>query len=317
MRDYSKLIEKINTAGSILIFTHANMDGDALGSSGALCLALRSLGKKAAVLTQSPCPAYLRFADQGFLTGEVPFDADLSIAVDMGSDSRLEGLKEVFYRSKDQICIDHHVRDEAFLTDVVVDPAAAACGCLIYELLRQMGVAISVDMANLLYLAVLTDTGSFRYANTGKEAMVMAGELIDLGVEPAAICNRIYASYPLSQLRLEGIALDRARLLCEGKGILTYVCEDDYRATGSNADEADSCIDRIRTVENVEIAAVLKQRGSVYKLSCRAKEYADVRRICMTFGGGGHLRASGATLDLPLDLAMEAVAKAIEEELSR
>lgn len=315
MRDYRPLINEIEKAGSILIFTHANMDGDALGSSGALCLALRSMGKKAAVIAQAPCPAYLQFAAGDIITLEKPFDPDLCIAVDLGTDSRLEGLKDLFYSAPSQICIDHHERDEDFLTKVVVDPKAAAAGCLVFGLFDEMGHEPSIEEGELLYLAICTDTGSFKFGNTDFEAMNLAGRLLQLGVNHQKICSMLYSSYPLAQLKLEGVALDRATLVCGGKGIVSYVTAEDFERTGCTADQAETCIDRLRIVEGVELACILKQRGDVYKLSCRSKDYADARRLCTGFGGGGHIKASGATLDMPLEDALAAVLKAAEEEL--
>ncbi|MBR0139289.1 MAG: DHH family phosphoesterase, partial [Firmicutes bacterium] len=114
MRDYSGIIRLIKASERILVFTHANMDGDALGSAGALCRSLRAMGKKAFLLAEKPCPEYLAFLAEDWLVFEAPYAPDLSIAVDMGQDSRLEGLKDVFYSAPERLCIDHHVRTEDF-----------------------------------------------------------------------------------------------------------------------------------------------------------------------------------------------------------
>ena len=317
MRDYSEIIKLIEASERILIFTHANMDGDALGSAGALCRSLRQMGKRAAVLIQHPCPEYLAFLAGDFLVTEAPFEADLSVAVDMGSDGRLEGLKEAFYKAPARLCIDHHVRTEDFCEIFVVDPSAAAAGCLVYELLKTMGAPIDLETAGLLYAAVCTDTGSFRFSNTDREAMTMAGELIGMGVDSSALCTALFDSIPLCQLKLESLIIERARLIADGSGIVSWCTDEDYKACGALAEHAETGIDRLRSVRGVEAAALIKERDGAFKLSLRSKTCADVRSVASRFGGGGHLMAAGATLEMPLDEALSRVSQALEEELSR
>ena len=317
MHDFSTLIEKIRGAEYILIYTHSFMDGDALGSSQALCLAFRKLGKNAWVMLSKPCPEYLEFLSCGCFTFEAPFEPDLSAAVDIGDDSRLEALLDEFYKAPERICIDHHVRTSDFCgNDHVVDPKAAAAGCLVYELLVQMGVEIDSEIATQLYAAICTDTGSFRQTNTDEESMIVCAKLMSLGARYVEVCSEIYSSYPLSQLKLEAHVLSRSVSVAEGAGIISWCTEEDYESLGSNESQAETCIDRLRSVKGVEIAAMIKARHGEYKLSLRSKKGADVRLIAQKFGGGGHKMASGATVNMPLESAVEMLKAEIEAAIT-
>ncbi len=317
MRDYSEIIRLIEASEKVLVFTHANMDGDALGSAGALCRSLRAMGKKAFLLAGKPCPDYLAFLAEDWLVFEAPYAADLSIAVDIGQDSRLEGLKDAFYEAPERLCIDHHVRTEDFCGAFVVDHKAAAAGCLVYELLKLMKAPVDIKTAALLYTAILTDTGSFRFSNTDEEAMKAAGELIAMGVDSGAICTAVYDSVPLCQLKLESLIVERAELMAGGLGIVSYCTEEDYAALGAEPEHAETGIERLRSVKGVEAAALLKERDGAFKLSLRSKTGADVRSVASAFGGGGHRMAAGATVELPLEEAVKAVTEALSEELMR
>ncbi len=316
-RDYSDIIGHITEAEKILIFTHANMDGDALGSAGALCRSLRQMGKEAFVLIEKPCPEYLAFLADDYLSFAPPFKADLSIAVDLGSAGRLEGLKDVFFGAPKRLCLDHHIRTEDFCEVFVVDPAAAAAGCLVYELFKKMGAPIDARTAELLFAAIATDTGSFRYSNTNSEALGAAAELVGMGIDSASLCTALFDSFPICQLKLESLIVERAELISGGRGIISYCTEEDYRACGALPEHSETGIDRLRSVMGVESAALLRERDGALKLSLRSKTCADVRSVAASFGGGGHLRAAGATLDMPLDEALKEVGKALAEELSR
>lgn len=297
MHDWNGIIQTIKQAQKILIFTHMNMDGDAAGSSCALCRSLRLMGKDCFVLLEDECPAYLQFLDGGCFVREAPWTPDVSIAVDCGDDSRIEKRKDVFHAAEHTVCIDHHMKAASFAQESVVDPEAPAAGSLIFELLQEMNAPIGKETAEALYVAIATDTGSFRYGNTTPQAHLDTAKLYAYGIDHVMLCNRIWGNYPLAQLQLEALAVERAEIFAGGLAAISWCTLEDLKTFGAKEEHTECCIDRIRSIEGVEAAAFLKEKpDGTIKISLRSKSYADVNAVARAFDGGGHLRASGGRL---------------------
>ena len=319
MRDFSQIREKLYACEKALIFTHTNMDGDAVGSSAALCLALRKLGKECFILKEDELPGYLSFmVPEGLFADEPPFAQDLSIAVDMGNDARLENRREAFYAPKNSVCIDHHVPPQTPFADArVVDPRCCAASLLVFELLKDMGAEIDKDMADLLYGGIISDTGSFKYDKSGPDAHRAAAELIELGADYEKLSVLLLDNRSLAGIRLEDRAMARAAFVSGGKGIISCVLLSDLEELSARPEDMETVIDRLRSVESAELAAVLKQRGErLCKLSARSKQSCLARALCECFGGGGHDKASGATLEMDPESALAAVSAKAEELFS-
>ena len=307
MQYWNEIIKAIEKAQKILIFTHVNMDGDAVGSSCALCQGLRGMGKDCFILLEDDCPSYLRFLDRdGYFISEAPWKPELSIAVDCGDDSRIEKRRLVFHAAAETACIDHHMKGAPFAHLEVIDPGAPAAGSLIFELLQVMNVPIGREIAEALYVAIDTDTGSFRHGNTTAGALQDAAKLYAYGIDHVDLCNRVWNSYPLPQLKLEALAVDRAILFADGLAVLSWCTLDDLSALGALSEHTEMCIDRLRSIEGVEAAAFIKEKtDGTYKVSFRSKTYADMNALARRFNGAGHLRASGCTLrDVTLEQAI-------------
>ncbi len=318
MHDWNEIIKAIQGAQKILIFTHMNMDGDAAGSACALCKSLRRMGRDSFVLLEDRCPEYLQFTDgEGCFTDAAPWTPDLCIAVDCGDDSRVDKRRTVFH-SAPTVCIDHHMKTGPFADLDVIDTDAPAAGSLIFELLQVMEAPLDKDVAENLYVAIATDTGSFRHGNTTAGAHRDAAKLYDLGIDAVRLNNLVYGNYPLPQLKLEALAVDRAVLLAQGKAVLSWCEQKDLKRLGALDEHTECCIDRLRSIAGVEAAAFIKERpdGS-WKVSLRSKSYADVNAIARFFGGGGHLRASGCTLHGTLEEAREDIRRGLEESVER
>ena len=319
MHDWNDIIKAIEDAQKILIFTHMNMDGDAAGSSCALCAALRRMGKDCSILLEDECPEYLKFLDgEGMFVVQAPWDPDLSIAVDCGDDSRIEKRTDAFYAAARRICIDHHMKHDTFADDSVIDPDAPAAGSLIFELLQAMEVSIDKGIAEALYVAIATDTGSFRHGNTTAEAHLDAAKLYGYGIDAVKLNNLIYGNYPLPQLKLEALAVERVQLFAGGKAAISWCTQEDLKRLGAKDEHTECCIDRIRSIEGVEAAAFLKEKADGrIKVSLRSKSYADVNAVARRFDGGGHLRASGCTLYGSMEEAVASIAPALEASVTR
>lgn len=326
MYNWTEIVNCIKSYDDIVILTHTNMDGDAMGSAAALCHGLRKMGKNAVILLEDAVPGYLSILNHHhgdtvnlpYFVNSMPYDAKLAIAVDCGDESRIEKRLGVFRDAEKRICIDHHLQKGAFADYSVVDPDLAATGILIYELLKALGTEIDTHIAEDLYVAIVTDTGRFKYSNTTAYVHQVTAELYSYGIDHVKLCNAIFDSYPPAQLKAEGLATEKMKLFADGKGVISSISLSEMQDIGAGYDQIDTCIDRIRIVEGTEMAAFLKEKEpGLIKVSLRAKSYADANRVAISFGGGGHEKAAGATLHMTLEEALNLVQTEIEKELKR
>ncbi|MCQ2553529.1 MAG: DHHA1 domain-containing protein, partial [Clostridia bacterium] len=200
----------------------------------------------------------------------------------------------------------------------VVHPDYAAAGLLVYEFIKELGVTITKDIAKCLYTAIATDTGRFKYNSTTSEVLRAVAELYEYDINATEICTAVFDSRPLVQLKAEALALDNLELMCNGKVAVSYISKAQMDKIGALYEHVDTCIDRIRMVEGVEISIFVKEKEvGLNKLSLRAKSYANVARLAGELGGGGHERASGATLKCSLEDAINQAKTAAEREIAR
>lgn len=322
MNKWSEIISCINSHDSFVIMTHTNMDGDAIGSSLALCKGLRKLGKKVVILLEDTIPGYLKFLltdeNTDCFTNCMEYTPQVAIAVDCGDESRIEKRLDVYRSAEKTICIDHHEQKANFADFSVVEPQRAATGLLIRQLLAELEIGLYKEIAEYLYVAIVTDTGRFKYSNTTVEVHEVAAELFKYDIDHLKICNAIYDSYPVTQMRCEGIAMEKMKIFAGGKAVLSSITIAERESSGATYDQTDTCIDRLRVVEGVEIAGFIKEKEpGVLKLSLRAKTYANVNNVASALGGGGHVMAAGATLKMSMDEALKLVEEEIEKELAK
>ena len=313
---WDELIKCINEAQKILVFTHANMDGDAMGSSQAFCHAMREIGKECFILLEDKIPKYLNVLHEhdDFYVIEAPWKADLAAAIDCGEESRIAKRLDAFYGAKTRICIDHHIPVREFADHAVIEPAASASGILVYELIKEMGIDIDKHIAEDLYAAISTDTGSFMYNNTDARTHLVAADLYNYGIDHVKICNAIYATFPFAQLKIEARSIENAEVFGNGKAVISYITQEQIKSCGGKYEDADTCIDKLRMIEGVEAACMLKEtEEGLFKASLRGKSYANVNEVAVYFGGGGHMLASGCTMGPDLKEAIDSLKKKILE----
>ncbi len=323
MNKWTEIVKLIKESEDIVIMTHTNMDGDAIGSASALCHVLRMLGKRCVILLEDDIPGYLKFmhdhsSKDPFFVFEMPYQPQLAIVVDCGDASRIEKRLDVYQSCAKKIVVDHHVQEEDFADCSVVDPAASATGLLVYELINELGAPINKEIAEDLYIAIMTDTGCFRYSNTTAQCHLVAAELYKYGIEPERLGTLIYDTLPLSQMKLESLIVEWMQLFADGRAVISYVTQDKLKEIGATYDMTGGCIDVLRKIDSVEVCAFLKehQDGS-FKLSLRSKGAASVLNVAKAVGGGGHVKAAGGTIRLPLSDALAMVREEIEKELKR
>lgn len=308
----------IDGANKIYIASHINPDGDNLGSLMALYLALKKENKEVFAIEDDEIPvaqAFLPGIDEMVHSSSLNDAADLFIAVDCADKERLgENPGKLFDKAKNTLNIDHHRTNTMYADINIVDSKAPAAGEIVYNLLKKLDIEIDKDIATSIYEAISSDTGSFKYDSVRKATFLAAADLMDYGVEPGEIAVNLYQNRSLPKTKLLIKAMNTLELYEDGKIGLVIVSDDDIEKLGAKKSDSDGIVEFVRDISTVELAIFLKDKGDSVKLSLRSKKYIDATKITDKFGGGGHIRAAGATINLKIDEAKEKVLKyAIEE----
>ncbi|MBR6014665.1 MAG: bifunctional oligoribonuclease/PAP phosphatase NrnA, partial [Firmicutes bacterium] len=261
------------------------------------------------ILIEDKIADNLSFLDDNFTT----FDAgifgaapDVCVAVDNGEPDRFPKRKEAFYAGKTIVCIDHHPTSKPFANYNYIDPAAAATGEIIFDLIAAMGAKVDKKIAEALFAAITTDCGNFQYSNTTRRTFEIACELMDTGFNLVEVSNAIYQNNPPQKIRLEAEIMGTLELCGDGKVAIAYVTQKMLSDCEARLEDTEGCINVLRGIAGVEVAALFKENDErKIKLSMRAKSYANVAEVAQKFGGGGHVRAAGCTLEMPMKEAIE------------
>lgn len=315
--DIKKIVETIRKVPEVALFSHVSPDGDCLGSMLALGLALENNGKKVSYYNWDPIPANLRF-----LPGIEKINNSLDcncpqtiILVDCAEISRVE-LDKKLLDSCYIINIDHHVSNDLFGDLNWVDSKASSTGEIIYALLKVLNVPINKEIATNLYTAIITDTGRFSYSNTTTKSFRIASELIKSGIDLVSINTKIFEQKSLSYIKLLYKALANLELLKNGKIAVITLSQEDFEQAGAEESLSEGLVNYARNIEDVEAAVLLKELDiRDIKVSFRSNNWLNVNQVAQRFGGGGHVRASGCTIKLPLAEAKEQIILVLEEAL--
>lgn len=294
------IVKEIRNAGSFLLTSHESPDGDAVGSTLALASFLRRIGKDVCVHFRDPVPelySFLPGADTVLDT--IPDrDFDVSFVLDIGELRRAGEEFCGFSRFSKRINLDHHLGCEPFGDHNLIDPAAAATGVLVYRIATAYGFDFDYETALCLYVAVITDTGSFRYSNANKEAFSVAGEMIERGVNAWDVAEQLYENQPRKRLELLARSLPTLELFAGGQAASVTVTLDMYAATGADAELTDGFVNYPRSIHGVEVAVFFRQLETMkWKIGFRSKGKVNVAAFSKALGGGGHHNAAGCTLD--------------------
>ncbi len=294
-----------------LVTSHENPDGDALGSLLAAHLVLGQLGKDSLMVMtgQAPLPAeyrFLRLPERGLLR-EAPADAAerVLLAVDCANATRIADptLLELAPLS---INVDHHHDNSRFADVNLVAAEASSTGELLSDVASGLGLTLTPDIAEALYVALVTDTGRFQYTNTTPKALRLAADLVEAGADVHKVFQGVYESVQFAKLKLLARALDRAQVFDGGRVVVSYLLRADFGDVGAEEPYSEGIIDYLRAVEGAELAALIREPprdGSpARKVSLRSSvDELDVSAIARRFGGGGHRQAAGFSTDLPID----------------
>ena len=312
-----EIVESIFARQRFVISSHARPDGDSIGSQLAMAYALKTLGKEVRIVNKDAASAPL-LAFPGVpsieITDHVDGTFDAAIIMECGDLRRTEiaGLDRYFV-----INIDHHPGNANYGQLNWFDSTAAACGEMVYELIVALGVPLSIEIATHIYLAILTDTGSFHYSSISPNTFDICRETLLAGVDPVQVARKVYDSNSLGRLKIYGAVLSAMQLDATGRIAILYVDPEMTRVAGGTYEDTDGLINLPLSVKEIEAAVFFKQlEGDECRISMRSKGDIDIGEVAKEFGGGGHKNAAGCTVrgtrDALQKLFVEKIGRAID-----
>ncbi|HEX7119163.1 MAG TPA: bifunctional oligoribonuclease/PAP phosphatase NrnA [Longimicrobiales bacterium] len=314
-----RVLAALDAAGRIVLTTHVNADGDGAGSEAALGAWLAARGKSVTIVNPTPFPAtYLHLvadpvqvADLGTAQAERALHAaELFAVLDTSEPKRLGRLPRLI-DDRPAVVIDHHPPGETRVSGTAVqDPTASATGELVFDLLRlaDPGGAWPAVVAEALYTALVTDTGSFRFANTTPRTHAVAAELLLRGVDPEAVYRRLFATVPLRRIELLRAALERLEADPDAHVSWISLPRSILEPLNATSEDLDGIVEYARSIKGTEVAILFRELPDAStKVSWRSNGEVDVNALARKFGGGGHVKAAGALIGQPLDAARRAV----------
>jgi bifunctional oligoribonuclease and PAP phosphatase NrnA len=322
-----RVLAELRGAEKLIVVTHENLDGDALGSLIAMQGILTALGKDCVMFMDAdefPLPPEYRFFPLDGLVTAPPedFDSRTIVFLDCGNLDR--NPAEAFQRPGAHILnIDHHHDNTGFGTVDLIVPEASCTAEIIWDLMHDLGMTPTLTIAEALYVGLITDTGRFMYENTGPRAHLMAAELIEAGVDVADVYRRVYEDVPYGKLALLARGLANVRRYDDGKLTVTALREEDFTELDAEESYSEGLIDHLRAVEGTAVAALVRDRigetdgNRLRKVSLRSRDgRVDVSRIARHQGGGGHRQAAGFTTSMDWDELVAFLREAVAEQLA-
>ncbi len=303
----TNIISEIKSKNNFIITTHVNPDGDAIGSELALARHLQALGKNATIINHSPTPNYLMFMlnsndnilefDEELHLGLIE-NADVIFTLDISQLSRTKSLESFIRKSNaEKIIIDHHPAPEDYAKITLVETTSSSTGELVYYLLKQAEAEITLDIAIPLYVAIMTDTGSFKYERTTAELHRIIAELLDAGVVPIKVHQAIYDQGSANRIQLLGRAFNSLVIAGDGKLAYMKITLKDLEETSSNEEDVEGFVSYTLSIKGVEVGLFFFELKNGFKISFRSATTVPVNKLAGEFNGGGHFFAAGARLE--------------------
>lgn len=316
-----EILNAIETAKDILIIPHINPDGDCIGSASALAMFLKNEYKKnIKLLIQSKVPEiykFLNLADSFEKPEEIKEKVfDTVISVDCASKDRMTTANKFFDNAKITVNIDHHLTNPHFGKLNYVYGDLSSTGEVLHQFAKAARWTITKDIANSLYVAILTDTGGFKHENTKASTFLAVADLMKYDISPSLLYRCCYESKPMAMVKLNAYAVAKSTFLCNGKIAYTIITLEDMKKNQALNEHTKGIVEILRQVNSVEVAFVIKETDEGFsKISLRSKE-VDVSKIAMKFNGGGHIFASGCTIKKHYNTALSKLLDVIKEELN-
>lgn len=308
LKDVRRTADVLRASRRAILTTHINADGDGAGSQIAMAAWMRAHGARPVIVNPTKFPdkfAFLLPDDSWVLDAgseaarDACADADLAVVLDTGEFPRIGRVKSLIQRLP-TVVVDHHpTGDQPIGGTSLRDASASATGELVYDLIQSTGGPWPQEALDAIYVAILTDTGSFRFSNSTPQAHRVVADLIARGVDPEVLHTQVYGASPLRRLQLLQVALDTLQVE-EGVGWMT-VPSPAFEELGATTEDIDGFVDYPRSVEGVHVALLFRTTVKGTKISLRSDGLVDVNALARNFGGGGHVRASGALIEGALD----------------
>lgn len=322
---WDKLKAAVDRVDSILLTTHVRPDGDALGSELAMAELLEDFGKKVEIYNSSPTPPRYRFLDPagsriGFQTdgvGEPHHIPQLFIVLDTGTWSQLAGLADYVRKlNVPKFVVDHHMTQDDLDATRLVDSSAPACGILVDRAFKHFAIRPSPVASQALFTAIAMDTGWMHHPNTTPEVLAVLSDLVEGGAQPSEIYRHLFQSDSPARLRLLATMIANLRVECDGKLAYSSITQEDIHAAQAHPMDTEDFITIPMSIAGVDSAALfIEQREGGTKVSLRSRGLMDCSATGALFGGGGHQAAAGATLQLPIVQAMNAVLEVVRAKV--
>ncbi len=301
MKIMEKIIRHLKTSNNVLIISHIEPDGDAIGSLIALGLSLNAVDIETTMYNQSPIPMVYRFIPAVDRIQRRVSDIrrhDTIIVLDCADISRAGSIAGDLDATPPEnkpkiINIDHHVTNTHFGDYCLLDVNACATAEIVYKLIKKMLVPINPAIATSIYMGILTDTGSFRFSNTNRAAFSICDEMVKLGVDPYTVAKYVYGTYSLGRIKLLNLALNSIEISDNGKLSLMTITREMFKETRTRPEDVDGIINYAKIIEDVKVAVLIQENGKKVHVSLRSDGSIDVAQIATDFGGGGHHSAAG------------------------
>ena len=294
-----------------VVMGHVFPDGDAVGSCLGMWHALRALGKRAVVSLPGGVPKlyhWLPGADQVVTGGDpLPFEPATALSIDASDMERLgECGQKAFDACRDRGVIDHHSTNPGFGDILLLDGEAAAAGEIVVEVIGAMGLELTREMAECLFVAISTDCGHFNYTNTRAQTFRAAAKCSEAGIDISGLTERLYRTRSLARTRLLATVLDGLQVSEDGRMAWAFLTDEMLSRHGALREDNEGVVNYLQEIEGVIFAVLVEERGSQTKLSMRSRPSLNVAdAVAVPLGGGGHPCAAGATVDLPMDAALQ------------
>ena len=311
--DVGGVVVALWAEGDILIWTHHRTDGDTTGCAGALCRALRQIGKTAYILqnpeiTKRYAPLIVPcYPPEGFVPSYV-------VSTDIAEEKLFPDTAEQ-YKGRVDLAIDHHRSNSGFGRKNLIRPDAGGCAEVLYDVIDALGAKFTADIAECIYIGVSTDTGCFKFSNTTAHSHAVAAACLTAGIDGGEINRALFETKTMPRFQMERIVFDTMEFYENGAIAVALLWREDIDRTGADMDDLDSIASLTRQIEGVQIGITLTEnKDKTVKVSVRTTKEMDAAAICKKCGGGGHIRAAGASFDCGMEEAKAAILNAAKEQ---
>ncbi len=311
-----EIVKKINETKSFAVVAHASPDGDAVGSTLAMALGLRSLGKKVTILSKEAPPehlSYLSLYEEYGTVSSLLEENQVLLCLDCGNKDRLsmerDGFDDIF-----KINIDHHVSNENYGDLNYVDIASASTAEIIFEVLEALNVDLDVEMAKCLYTGIISDTGSFQFPSTTSKTLLIASKILETGLDFSAIQRKLFSTTPFKRVKLLGKGLMTLESHLDGFVSTMYLEAEDFNTLSISDRDSGNIVNYGLEPEECDVSILFKEAEGALRVSVRTKEKIDASALCGIFGGGGHIRAAGCNM---VGMSLPDATKAFLDEIER